>query len=131
MKSRSIVSSGAKSRTPVSKSPMAETGLAIFVLKPSLCGGLQSMPATSLASLASLKFHAAALFLFQGSGSHMNLPELWGHMGWPARSIAVILLVMSAWSIGVMLDRWLAFNAARKQSRQFAPLVAGALREGK
>jgi len=29
------------------------------------------------------------------------------------------------------MDRWLAFRAARKQSRQFAPIVAGALREGK
>src|SRR5882724_133638 len=31
----------------------------------------------------------------------------------------------------VMIDRWIAFSAARKQSRQFAPVVAGALREGK
>ena len=38
---------------------------------------------------------------------------------------------MSAWSIGVMIDRWLAFSVARKQSRQFAPAVGGALREGK
>ena len=38
---------------------------------------------------------------------------------------------MSAWSIGVMIDRLIAFNGARKQSRQFAPAVAGALREGK
>ena len=56
---------------------------------------------------------------------------MWAHMGWPARAIAIILLGMSAWSIGVMMDRWLAFSAARKQSRQFAPVVAGALREGK
>jgi biopolymer transport protein ExbB/biopolymer transport protein TolQ len=33
--------------------------------------------------------------------------------------------------MGVMMDRWLAFRAARRQSRQFAPIVAGALREGK
>jgi len=31
----------------------------------------------------------------------------------------------------VMIDRYIAFNAARKQSRQYAPAVAGALREGK
>ena len=30
-----------------------------------------------------------------------------------------------------MIDRYLAFNAARKQSREFAPLVAGCLQEGK
>jgi biopolymer transport protein ExbB/biopolymer transport protein TolQ len=38
---------------------------------------------------------------------------------------------MSAWSIGVMIDRLMAFNAARTQSRMFAPKVAGALRENK
>jgi biopolymer transport protein ExbB/biopolymer transport protein TolQ len=38
---------------------------------------------------------------------------------------------MSAWSIGVMIDRYIAFSAARKQSRSFAPAVAGALRDGK
>lgn len=51
-------------------------------------------------------------------------------MQWPARSVVVVLLVMSAWSIGVMIDRWVAYSAARKQSRQFAPIVAGALRQG-
>src|SRR5205807_1488348 len=52
-------------------------------------------------------------------------------MGWMALVIVGILFIMSAWSIGVMIDRGLAFRMARKQSRQFAPAVAGALREGK
>ena len=52
-------------------------------------------------------------------------------MGWPAKVVVVILFIMSAWSIGVMIDRVIAFNGARKQTRQFAPAVAGALREGK
>src|SRR6202022_9438 len=39
--------------------------------------------------------------------------------------------IMSAGSIGVIIARVMAFNAARTQSRQFAPAVAGALREGK
>jgi biopolymer transport protein ExbB/biopolymer transport protein TolQ len=52
-------------------------------------------------------------------------------MGWPARIVVIILFIMSAWSIGVMIDRYIAFNAARKQSRSFAPQVAGALRDGK
>jgi biopolymer transport protein ExbB/biopolymer transport protein TolQ len=45
--------------------------------------------------------------------------------------VVILLFLMSAYSIGVMIDRFLAFSAAKKQSRQFAPLVAGALREGK
>src|SRR5271163_3278670 len=56
---------------------------------------------------------------------------MWGQMGWPARLVVITLFIMSAWSIGVMIDRIIAFNGARKQSRQFAPAVAGALREGK
>ncbi len=56
---------------------------------------------------------------------------MWGQMTWPARLIVIILFIMSAWSIGVMIDRLIAYNGARKQSRQFAPAVAGALREGK
>src|SRR5580698_4261492 len=52
-------------------------------------------------------------------------------MSWPAKLIVITLFIMSAWSIGVMIDRVIAFNGARNQSRQFAPAVAGALREGK
>ncbi|PYV26222.1 MAG: flagellar motor protein MotA [Acidobacteria bacterium] len=51
-------------------------------------------------------------------------------MGWPARSVVIVLLIMSAWSIGVMIDRWIAYQGARKQSRVFAPAVAGALKDG-
>ncbi|HXA86289.1 MAG TPA: MotA/TolQ/ExbB proton channel family protein [Candidatus Dormibacteraeota bacterium] len=86
-----------------------------------------------LASSTLVKTPMAALLLFQSGGGtpRFDLWQMWLHMGWPARSIAIILLGMSAWSMGVMMDRWLAFQAARKQSRQFAPVVAGALREGK
>jgi biopolymer transport protein ExbB/biopolymer transport protein TolQ len=57
--------------------------------------------------------------------------NMWRLMGWPARLVVISLFLMSAYSIGVMIDRFLAYSAARKQSRQFAPAVAGALREGK
>ncbi len=57
--------------------------------------------------------------------------SMWNQMGWPARLIVISLFGMSAWSIGVMIDRYLAYSATRKQSRTFAPLVAGALRDGK
>ncbi len=57
--------------------------------------------------------------------------SMWSQMSWLARFVVIVLFVMSAWSIGVMIDRLIAFNGARSQSRQFAPAVAGALREGK
>ena len=60
-----------------------------------------------------------------------DLPTMWHNMGVPARGVVILLAVMSAWSIGVMIDRYLAFSQARKQSREFAPAVAGCLKEGK
>src|SRR5437879_5201004 len=87
----------------------------------------------NLATLLLAKSHLLAVFLFQEDTSPVGWDpiSLWRQMAWLARTVVVILFIMSAWSIGVMIDRWIAFNAARKQSRQFAPAVAGALREGK
>jgi biopolymer transport protein ExbB/biopolymer transport protein TolQ len=91
------------------------------------------MLAANLACSMFIKIPMAVFVLLQSSGGTQpfNLWQMWLHMLWPARTIAIILLGMSAWSMGVMMDRWLAFRAARKQSRQFAPIVAGALHEGK
>ncbi len=71
-----------------------------------------------------------ALWMFQGEVAFDPM-SMWNQMGIPAKLVVVALFAMSAWSIGVMIDRWIAFSAARKQSRMFAPAVAGALREGK
>ena len=81
-------------------------------------------------------YKAWSLFLMlQGasddSGVGWDPAHLWAQMGGLARGVVVLLFLMSAYSIGVMIDRFMAYNAAKKQSRQFAPAVAGALREGK
>ena len=72
------------------------------------------------------------LFLQEGGGALSYDPvSLWKVMAWPARSVVIVLFIMSAWSIGVMIDRLIAFSSAKKQSRIFAPAVAGALKDGK
>ena len=73
----------------------------------------------------------AFLLLQEQPAISFDARSMWNQMGLLARAVVVILFLMSAWSIGVMIDRLIAYNAARKQSRQFAPAVAGALREGK
>jgi biopolymer transport protein ExbB len=79
-----------------------------------------------------LQLHAWAFMLLQEGGAIAFDPRaMWNQMGWLARIIVLLLFFMSAWSIGVMIDRFIAYNAARSQSRAFAPAVAGALREGK
>src|SRR5277367_3603114 len=70
-------------------------------------------------------------FLFQEGTIAFDPRHMWDQMGWLARIVVIILFLMSAWSIGVMIDRLIAYNGARSQSRAFAPAVAGALREGK
>lgn len=69
------------------------------------------------------------LMLLQEVG--FDIVSMWNQMGWLARGVVIVLGLMSAWSIGVMIDRALSFSSARKQSREFAPAVAGCLKEGK
>jgi biopolymer transport protein ExbB/biopolymer transport protein TolQ len=80
-----------------------------------------------------LALNSLALLLLQegGGGVNFDLISMWNQMGWLAKAVVIVLFIMSAYSIGVMIDRYLAFSGARTQSRQFAPAVAGALRDGK
>ncbi len=78
-----------------------------------------------------VKLVSLSLWLFQEEGVSFDPISMWHAMGWPARCVVILLFIMSAWSIGVMIDRYIAYQAARKQSRVFAPAVAGALKEGK
>jgi biopolymer transport protein ExbB/biopolymer transport protein TolQ len=88
-----------------------------------------------LAQLAHFASHSAAnlAFFFDGDEQVAGFGpmQLWQNMGWPVRCIAITLFVESIWSLAVMIDRYLYFTAARKQSREFAPKVAGALKDGK
>ena len=72
----------------------------------------------------------AFLLLQEAAAGQFDLMSMWSNMGWLAKSVVIVLFIMSAWSLGVMIDRVLAFNAARSQSRSFAPAVAGALKNG-
>jgi len=73
----------------------------------------------------------AAWIVQEGGAVGWDPISLWKQMGIIAKIVVVILFIMSGWSIGVMIDRAMAYNAARKQSRAFAPAVAGALRDGR
>jgi biopolymer transport protein ExbB/biopolymer transport protein TolQ len=88
------------------------------------------MLVANLATLA-LSHIPTAMWIFQEEASmNWDPVSMWKSMGWLARIVVIILFIMSGWSIGVMIDRWMAFSAARKQSRAFAPQVAGALKNG-
>jgi len=78
-----------------------------------------------------LQLQVWAFWFLQEGQIAFDPRAMWNQMGWLARLVVIGLFLMSAWSIGVIIDRTIAFSAARKQSRAFAPAVAGALREGK
>jgi biopolymer transport protein ExbB len=81
--------------------------------------------------MLSLKLNLLGMMFLQEGAVGFDLITMWNNMGLMAKGVVAILAIMSAWSIGVMIDRFLAFGQARKQSREFAPSVAGCLREGK
>jgi len=80
--------------------------------------------------LANVAVWALNTWVFQ-AGSSWDLRAMWGTMSIIAKVVVGILFLLSAWSLGVMIDRALMYSAARKQSRVFVQQVAGALREGK
>jgi hypothetical protein len=84
-----------------------------------------------LAQISHLVNPASLGFFQEGQTVGFSPIDLWNNMGWLARGVVFVLFIMSIWSLAVMIDRYLYFNAARKQSREFAPRVAGALKEGK
>src|SRR6187455_567877 len=61
----------------------------------------------------------------------MDLMHMWNEMGYVARSIAVILVIMSMISFGVAIERIYTFTQARTQSKLYAPQVAKHLKEGR
>ena len=60
-----------------------------------------------------------------------GIMEMIESMGLAARITNIILLIMSMYSIGVMIERWWAYRQAKMQSRAYAPQVAKLLKDGK
>ncbi len=48
-----------------------------------------------------------------------NLMEMWQHMGGLDKAVVALLVLMSVYSLWVMIDRYLVFGKARRQSDAF------------
>ena len=68
------------------------------------------------------------LLLEDNMAADFSLMGMLRKMGWLAIVVNIILLIMSIYSIAVAVERYLTYNAARTQSREFAPKVAQALK---
>src|SRR6267143_2275654 len=56
--------------------------------------------------------------------------EIWLQMGFLAKTVAVFLIAMSSYSLGLFIERFLLFRAAKKHSIEYLPVATKALREG-
>ena len=75
------------------------------------------------AGFAMLLMSAPAFAQTEGGGG-LDLVDMFNQMGPAALAVAVILFIMSFWSVGVAIERVYTFNQATKQSKMYAPLVA-------
>jgi hypothetical protein len=66
----------------------------------------------------------------QAAGS-LNIIDIAQNMSGIAIAVAVVLFIMSFWSVGVAIERIYTYNQARKQSKLYAPQVAKHLKDGR
>ncbi len=59
-----------------------------------------------------------------------DLMSMFRHMGLVAWGVVIVLLLMSVYSIAVMIERYFTYDKATKQSRKYAPEVARLLKSG-
>ena len=60
---------------------------------------------------------------------NMSLMELYESMGWFAKGIVYTLLLMSAYSFTVLIQKWWAMRKAQAETRKFAPEFSQFLEE--
>ena len=59
-----------------------------------------------------------------------SIIDIWNHMGFTAKAVNFTMLLMSIYSLSVMIERFLTFTKTKKQSRTFAPKMAKLLQDG-
>jgi biopolymer transport protein ExbB/biopolymer transport protein TolQ len=70
-------------------------------------------------------------FAQEAASGGIDIIEMFGTMGPTAWGVAIVLLIMSFWSVGVAIERIYTYSQARKQSKLYAPQVAKHLKEGR
>jgi biopolymer transport protein ExbB/TolQ len=93
---------------------------------------------TILTSIFGTKAFGLLVLLWQASpaaspagANDLSIQKMIKSMGPVAITVVIILLIMSVYSIAIMVERYLTYSAAKKQSREFAPRVAQALKNNR
>ena len=60
----------------------------------------------------------------------MSLPALWASMTWAAKAIVIVMVLMSIFSIWVMVERFITFQKAKNQSLKLLGALSNVLTRG-
>jgi biopolymer transport protein ExbB/biopolymer transport protein TolQ len=61
---------------------------------------------------------------------NMTFAEMWNSMGWIAKGVILILFGLSIYSVYVMIEKFMTYQASKKQSIQFLPELVKMLKQG-
>jgi biopolymer transport protein ExbB len=67
----------------------------------------------------------------QEAAAGLDIVGMFEGMGYVAWGVAIVLFIMSFWSVGVAIERIYTYGQARKQSKLYAPQVAKHLKDGR
>src|SRR6188508_1372892 len=82
-------------------------------------------------ALAGVGMVLASSPAFAQEGGGLNFIDMFQSMGPVAIAVAVVLFIMSFWSVGIAIERIYTYSQARKQSKLYAPQVAKHLKDGR
>lgn len=83
------------------------------------------------AAMGLVLMSGSSAFAQEAPAGSLNLVEMFGKMGPTAWGVAIVLFIMSFWSVGVAIERIYTYNKARQQSKMYAPQVAKHLKDGR
>ncbi len=61
---------------------------------------------------------------------NLSLTQMFAESGWVARLVIIFLLILSVYSIAVMIEKFMTYRAARQQSIEFLPILVKCLKDG-
>ena len=83
------------------------------------------------AAMVAMSSSAFAQAATEAPSGGLDLIDLFSSMGPIAIAVAVVLFIMSFWSVGIAIERIYTYTQARKQSKLYAPQVAKHLKDGR
>ena len=60
----------------------------------------------------------------------MSITALWTSMSWLAKGVVIVMFIMSIYSIWVMIERFITFQAAKNQSLKLLGALSNVLTKG-